>query len=446
MHADSAVISAGRDRLVLSGHVLLLDPAMTIEADSAELTLDGSGSHIVNTRYALHAQHIRGSASEIRRENEYSVTITGGAYTTCEPGHEAWALASRRIHLDQEAGWGSASHVRLLINRAPVLYVPYITFPIDKRRRSGVLYPTFSFSDDNGTDIAVPYYFNLDPQFDLLLTPRWIENRGGLVEGELRYLLGAPNDSYGSGSLGVGWIGSDRAYNDEQRHVLRFQHLGDPTPDWQVLADATDVSDDDYFDDLDTQLSVNRDAHLVRVLQTRYAADNWSGLARVQGWQTINPAIAESDQPYERTPQLLANIALPAQHGLVWGATTEYVYFDRTIDPSLANPVGSRVRLEPSVRRPFTGEAWRIEPAAKARYTAYSLENGTASDTPEHLLPTVTLDSALFLERDFRLHDNDWLQTLEPRAFLAWTPYKTQDDAPLFDTSPLTFGYDQLFR
>lgn len=446
MHADRAVITAGRDRVLLSGHVFLQDPAMTIEAESAELTLDGSGSHVVNPQYSLHALHIRGSASEIRRENQYSVTIDNGAYTTCEPGHDAWYLAARRIELDQEEGWGSARSVRLLVHDVPIVYVPYITFPIDKRRRSGVLYPTFSYGDSNGTDIAVPYYFNLAPQYDLLLTPRWIEKRGSLVEGELRYLLGAPHDSFGHGSLGVGWMGKDSAYGDQSRHIVRFQHVGDPTPQWQVLADATRVSDNDYLDDLDTQLSVNRESHLVRVLQGFYAADNWSALARVQGWQTINPTIAATDLPYRRVPQLVGSGAFPGPYGLIWGATSEFVTFDRNIDPLLANPVGSRMRVEPSLRLPLSGSFWRVEPAARARYVAYNLEDGPVTDTPEHLVPTVTLDSTLLFEREFRFRNDGWLQTLEPRAFALWTPYEAQDDAPVFDTTARTFSYQQLFR
>lgn len=445
MRADSAVITANRDRLLLSGHVYLQDPAMTLEADSAELTLDGSGSHIVNTHYALHDAHIRGSARAIRRDSAWSVAIEGGAYTTCEPGHDTWYLKSENIRLDQEAGWGSATHVRLLVEQVPVMYVPYITFPIDKRRRTGVLYPTFTFSDGNGTDIAVPYYFNLDPQYDLLLTPRWIEDRGALLEGELRYLHGSPSDSVGTGSLGMGWIGKDAAYGDQDRYVLRFRHVGEPDPSLAILADATEVSDNDYLDDLSTRLSLNRDSHLVRVIQARRTLDNWTLLARAQGWQTINPTITDADQPYRRLPQLLAQGSLPVGGGVIAGLNTEYTFFDRDVDTLTANPTGSRLRVEPSLRLPLGGDWWQVEPAAKARYTRYDLEAATAG-APEHVVPTASLDGRLFLERDFRFHDEDWLQTLEPRAFLLWTPFRDQYDAPVFDTSALTFGYDQLFR
>lgn len=444
MRADRAVISAGRDQLLLEGNVYLQDPAMTLEAARAELTLDGSGSHIRDTRYALHAAHIRGSASAINRDNLYQVDVLDGAYTTCEPGSAAWMLESRRIHLDQEAGWGSASHVRLLIEQVPLLYIPYITFPIDQRRRTGVLYPTFNFSGSNGTDIAVPYYLNLDPQYDLLLVPRWIEERGGMVEAELRYLHGAPKDSVGEGSLGVGHIASDAAYNDDERYVLRYRHSGAPAEGWNLFADATEVSDNDYLDDLDTRLSVNRDAHLLRIVQMRYADDRWAGLARVQAYQTINPTIAPADQPYRRLPQLLASTRQAGSFGSEWSALGEYTAFER--DTAVLDPVGSRLRFEPALARPLYGDSYRILPVAKLRHASYTLTDNPTGDTLERTIPTASLDATLFLDRAFRFAKADWTQTLEPRLYALWTPYEEQDDIPLFDTTELTFGYEQLFR
>ncbi|MFZ5724566.1 MAG: LPS-assembly protein LptD [Pseudomonadota bacterium] len=444
MRAERAVISAARDKLLLDGNVYLQDPSMTLEASRAELTLDGSGSHIRDTRYAVHASNIRGSADAINREDIYRVEIQGGAYTTCEPGNAAWLLAAHRIRLDQEAGWGSASHVRLQVQRVPVLYVPYITFPIDKRRRTGILYPTFNFSSESGTDISVPYYINLDPQYDLLLTPRWIEERGKAGSAQFRYLHGAPAASYGNGELGVGWIGRDALYNNDDRYAVRFRHSGAPADGWQLYADATEVSDNDYLDDIDAQISVNREAHLLRVAQVRHTADRWSALARVQAYQTIDPTIPLSDQPYRRLPQLQFVALQPVAGGLEWGGLAEYSLFDRDID--IADPHGARLRMEPVVRWPLARDSFRLVPTLKARHAGYDLEQNPTGDSLSRTIPTASLDGTLFLERSFRLHDRDWTQTLEPRFYALWTPYENQDDIPLFDTTAMTFSYDQLFR
>lgn len=444
MRADRATISAGRDRLVLDGNVYLQDPAMTLEASRAELTMDGSGSHILDTRYAVHQSGIRGSADAITRNDPWRVEIEGGAYTTCEPGHAAWMLVSGRIRLDQEAGWGSATHVRLLVRDVPVLYVPYVTFPIDKRRRTGLLYPTFNFSNENGTDISVPYYINLDPQYDLLLTPRWIEERGEAAAAQFRYLHGSPGYSVGNGEIGVSWIGKDALYNDERRYLFRYKHSGAPKAGWQVFADATDVSDNDFLDDIDTQLSVNRDAHLLRIVQVRHSTDAWSALARMQTYQTINPTIPLTDQPYRRLPQLQAQTLQPFRYGIEWGALGDYSAFDRDVD--ISHPNGSRARIEPLLRWPLRRDSFRLIPALKVRHASYALEDNPAGDEFSRTIPTASLDGTLFLERDFRLHGRDWVQTLEPRIYALWTPYENQDAIPLLDTDALTFSYEQLFR
>lgn len=445
MRADRAVITAGRERVLLEGNVYLQDPAMTLEAGRAELALDGSYSHLVDTRYALHAPHIRGSAASIRRADAWRVEIRRGLYTSCEPGNDTWSLAARRIDLDQEAGWGSARDVRLRVQDVPVLYIPYISFPIDARRRSGLLYPTVNVSSSNGTDISVPYYLNLDPQYDLLLQPRWIEERGAMLEGELRYLHGSPAYSVGEGALGLGWLENDDAYGGETRWIGRFRHVGNPRPEWQLLADVTSVSDEDYLDDLSTQLSVNRDSHLDRVLQTSWTGAHWSLLARAQGYQTINPLIPVADRPYRRLPQLLATGDLPTGiNGLRGALLAEYTLFDRE-EGATPNPTGTRVRLEPAVRWQAGNDAARLLATGRLRYAGYLLEDNP-QERPYRAIPTLSLEGGAFLERELVVGDRDWVHTLEPRLYALWTPYHDQDGIPLFDTAALTFSYEQLFR
>lgn len=444
MRADRAIIGADRNRLVLDGNVYLQDPAMTLEASRADLTLDGTDSHIRDARYVMHDARVRGSADAIDRSNPWRVEITGGGYTTCEPGRAAWMLVAGRIRLDQEQGWGSASHVQLRVQNVPVLYVPYVTFPIDKRRRTGLLYPTLGFSSEGGTDISLPYYFNLDPQYDLVLTPRWIENRGSGAAANFRYLHGSPDWSLGNGEFDVSWIGEDSLYNNEQRYLFRYRHSGAPQPGWQVFADATDVSDNDFIDDIDNQLTTNRDSQLLRIAQLRRSTDTWTALARLQSYQGIDPTIPLSDQPYRRLPQMYAQWLQPTTSGLQWGGQAEFSVFDRDVE--LAYPHGSRVRLDPQLRWPLQAESSRVVPALKLRYAAYDLQDNPGGDTLSRVIPTASLDATLFLERNFVLHDSVWTQTLEPRIYALWTPYRDQDDTPLLDTDALTFSYEQLFR
>jgi LPS-assembly protein len=71
-----------------------------------------------------------------------------------------------------------AKHARLRIRGIPVLYTPYINFPIDDRRKSGFLVPSIGSSDDNGFELITPYYWNIAPNLDATFYPRYMSKRG----------------------------------------------------------------------------------------------------------------------------------------------------------------------------------------------------------------------------------------------------------------------------
>src|SRR3546814_10249425 len=76
----------------------------------------------------------------------------------------------------------------LRVGKVPVLYVPWFPFPIDNRRRTGLLYPGIGSSGRNGFDYRQPIYLNLAPNYDATITPRWMSKRGFQLDAEFRYL------------------------------------------------------------------------------------------------------------------------------------------------------------------------------------------------------------------------------------------------------------------
>ncbi len=57
------------------------------------------------------------------------------------------------------------------------------------------------------------------------------------------------------------------------------------------------------------------------------------------------------------------------------------------------------------------------------------------------VVPQFSLDTGLTFEKDGK-----YLQTITPRAFYAYAPYKNQTDYPNFDTTTASINYDQLFN
>ncbi len=67
-------------------------------------------------------------------------------------------------------------------------------------------------------------YLNLAPNFDATVSPRYIADRGAMLEGEFRYLT----ENFGSGKIWGGYLASDAKYDDQDRKDLHFLHS------WQI--------------------------------------------------------------------------------------------------------------------------------------------------------------------------------------------------------------------
>ncbi len=225
--------------------------------------------------------------------------------TTCGPGQNDWSIVASDIELDQAEGFGTARHVRLEVLDAPVFYWPYITFPIDDRRKTGFLYPPqfgSSSAGSGGAYLALPYYLNLaPPHYDATLTPQYIHGRGLFTEVEGgRYL-----SQYGESVLQLGgYIDNDSAFRDEnpgengERWALDFTTRAAFGGGWSGYGDYSVISDEDYLSDLNRSLEIDQATHLQRRGGgVRYYGANQYFETYLNGYQTIPDRIADVDKP-----------------------------------------------------------------------------------------------------------------------------------------------------
>src|SRR5690606_13683765 len=130
-------------------------------------------------------------------------------YTTCEPASDTWQLRAAQIRIDADGRFATARHARIEVQDVPVLYTPWIRFPIDDSRATGLLFPRLIFGDENGLDYAQPIYLNLAPNYDATLTPRYVQERGSMLEAEFRHLSALETTT-----LAGAWLGDDDGGND----------------------------------------------------------------------------------------------------------------------------------------------------------------------------------------------------------------------------------------
>lgn len=422
--SDATVEAEGNVRYTQSG--------LGVEADSGFFNLDTREGRADSARYRLPDKHARGKADTVLLEGPDQTRLKGATYTTCNPGKEDWLLHSSNITLDHKEGVGVARNVWVGFKGVPIFYSPYMSFPLDDRRKSGFLTPSLGTSNEVGTDIRIPYYFNLDPNRDATLTLRNTTRRGQQLLGEFRYLY--PTNQ---GTMDLGYLPDDKV-RGKDRALFSFKDQGHYGNRLTSNINFNYLSDRNYFEELGDSLKTSSITHVERLGEITYRADLWTATARLQGFQTVDQTLAPSSRPYQRLPQLLFSGSLPDQdYGLRYTLNGEYVRFNQA-----SSVTADRIDLQPGVQLPLSTRAAYLTPGLSLRHTQYAFDNRSAGldNHASRTVPIANLDSGVFFERNAGWGGTPLVHTLEPRLYYLYVPFRGQTGLPNFDTGTLDLG------
>ncbi|TVQ49346.1 MAG: LPS-assembly protein LptD [Gammaproteobacteria bacterium] len=436
LRAESAEFDSDTLELRVTGGVEYRDGNLIVRSEDADF--DGTAQRIEfsASTFSLPRRPARGGAGSLEVRGDRTVRLRDVLYTSCPEGNEDWRLRAGDIRLDADSGFGTGRNVRVDFLGVPILYTPWITFPITDDRKSGFLFPQLRRSNRTGADVSVPYYFNLAPNYDLTLEPRLMSRRGLLLGSEFRYLTRSSE-----GQAGIEFLPSDQVSGDDRRYTNLFHRTGFGER-IRLTVDGSEVSDGAYFEDLGGGVVSTSQTHLDRRLDVEYLGRDLRALARFQGYQTIDEQILDEERPYRRLPQFLVEGHWPERWlGTDLRLTGELVNFDRRVGVT-----GWRMDMQPEISRRFGPPGLYLRPAVALQHTRYRLDNlpEDAPRDPSRTLPIGTLDLGALFEREVR--DGRLLQTLEPRLQYVHIPFRDQDRLPVFDTIEPDFGLVQLFR
>ena len=261
MQADELTLDRDTGVVDAKGNVLLRHPDIRIAGGAASYQLETGQGQVDQASYRIVPMRARGDADHAELLGDGQSRYRNISYTTCQPGETDWLLTAEALELDQTEGLGTASHATLRFLGVPVLYAPTFTFPIDDRRRSGLLVPSAGYSDNRGLDISVPYYLNLAENYDLTLTPRVMSKRGVMLGGEFRFLTETTQ-----GELAAEYLPNDSEYdgdsNDRGAASFRGSTWFSQRNTGQVRLNY--VTDSDYLTDLGDSLAATSATHLER--------------------------------------------------------------------------------------------------------------------------------------------------------------------------------------
>jgi LPS-assembly protein len=456
---DKLTYNSETGTYVAEGSVRYRDEGMRIVAERAEGDQQADRHRIENLRYQLIERRGNGGAERIELQGDHGALIAS-TYSTCPPSQRSWELRAKRIDIDTEEGVGVARNATVRIGKVPVLYVPWIMFPIDDRRRTGLLYPTVKLSDRNGFDWLQPIYLNLAPNYDATLSPRLMTERGAALGGEFRWLY-----PKGGGTISGNYLPDDKLPEREPDRYLRDAAgrfiPGSTLPDnrgqfsftglhrlgagWYTRAKLGWVSDTHYLEDFSSS-QYGLSAYHVHSSAGLYGRGrHWDAGLMADHYQLADYSLSERNLRYDRMPRAFVNWDRPFGSWIQAGLNAEAVHFQHDVRNE-----GSRLDFKPYISAPLEGAAWFLEPKLAWRYTAYQLDDRLAAiagdESPSRSLPIASVDAGLFFDRPVQIRGESYLHTLEPRVYYLRVPYREQNGLPRFDTNPMTFSWGQLFR
>lgn len=420
------------------GIVRFQNPTLRMTAQNAQGNTGKDSIELTGLQYQFHESNANGTADKVEVQGQDSRLIQAN-FSTCPSNNKDWEFAADEITINSETKKGVARNARLEIGGVPVFWMPYMQFPTDSQRSSGILSPTIGQDSLNGLEIALPYYLNLAPNYDATLTPRYLSQRGFMLESEFRYLLGDNN-----GELTASYLPDDDI-RDVDRYLLSWTHFTGMNSSWYFQSDLNHSSDVFYFSDFGSSIEETSTALLKSELGFYGRGKYWNLELSAANWEIANPTQAPGSEPYRRLPRLAVSGSRPFFPWLEIGLNAEAVAFthDQLED-------GNRLDIAPYVKMPFKGAFWYATPSFTWRQTEYWLTDETAepedSTRISRGLSIFSVDAGASFERTVAFADQPFIQTLEPRLFYLNAPYRDQDDIPVFDTQALTFMWPSLFR
>ena len=430
--ADELTMNNVTEQVKASGNVTFESDTSQLRTEFMTMNQKDQSAYFTTSSFTLSEQHVRGTANEVIQFSSSLSRYKKIQYTTCDPGNSNWHLTADQLDINQESGLGTAQHATVYIQDLPVLYLPYLQFPIDDRRMSGILAPTIGSSTDSGDIISIDVYWNIAPNLDATITPIWYGKRGLQINTENRYLF-----KHHTGQLYLSLI-DDQKKNDNRsfQKWLHQANLGS-----NITADIAlrHVSDDTFFDDFKSLDDIDDNVtHLEQQILLSHSTKLWTNNLLLQTYQTPGT----TKQPYSQLPKLTVNSRFKKfDNGVQFNTINEWVRFDHE-----SNIVGDRTHLLPYLSWNQSDSWYFFKPKLEYAFSDYQLNNNNLGDNSiQREIPIFSLDTGLLFDREMNTESN-WIQTLEPRLYFLRTPYENQSHIPVFNSALLSNSYNNFFK
>ena len=201
LEADKVTYDRNTNRVFATGNAKLTDENGNITfADRFELT-DNFRDGFIDSLHLDTKDKTHFTSPRAERTDGSTTIFQKATYTACEPCKEhpekppLWQVRARRIIHNNEEHLIYFEHATLELYGWPIAYLPYFSAPDPTvTKETGILTPHYINKRTLGNGLAVPFFWNIAPNYDLTLTPTYLTRQG--LYGEALWRHRVSNGSY----------------------------------------------------------------------------------------------------------------------------------------------------------------------------------------------------------------------------------------------------------
>ncbi len=196
--ADWVAFSSETRQGIATGNVVLTEAEDILYSDVLSFEIDTLKGIVIDGFLDARASGFEMTGETIHKTGEETYTFDNGTFTTCrcpEEGRNPWEIRAKKTDIEV-GGYATSRNTSFNILGFPVIWLPWMRYPVKTERETGFLLPEFSVSGRSGGRIGLPFFWAARPNVNVTLTPTYLFKRGFKPSVGVEYVFG--ERSYGN--------------------------------------------------------------------------------------------------------------------------------------------------------------------------------------------------------------------------------------------------------
>jgi LPS-assembly protein len=418
--ADSVTYSRLTGNAFAEGDVLLQRNGDTVRAEQLSLNLISQRGQLSNAEFFVKKGNFHAHADAVEKTGLQDYRLKGGSFTTCDGEKPSWRFEASEIKVSLD-DLAYARNAVFYAGDVPILYTPYLIFPVKRERQTGLLLPKLGHSSKKGLYIDQPFYWAINPSQEVTFNLALESARGVGVGADYRYLRSGGSEGRLQG-FGI--------YDNDQgrfRGELNQSHL-ELLPNTTLASDIHLLTDRDYYRDYgDFSGDYNRQL----LISTASFSHRWEryGLSGELRY-TEDLDAPDNDETLQKLPEVKFIAAGEKIGPLLFSMDSRLVNFERT-----EGQTGRRLELHPRL----TYYAKPTQALEASLYAGYRQRFYDASGAGNDQIGQADAGGMLSLPLE-RIYQGSLRHLMIPALEYSFVQEKDDDDAPFFDWDDRVLG------